>query len=124
MKSLKLGRDTGSLTNYLLAGSKQPEPVEGMGATIVLWTDRHAATITGVRVIRGVRTVFVQEDIATRTDKNGLSESQEYSYAPNPEAREQAFTLRQNGAYVERGEPMTGTRLVIDERDAYEDPSF
>jgi hypothetical protein len=54
-----------------------------MGATRLLWSDRCAGTITFVEKIRGVTYITVQDDTVTRTDKNGMSESQSYQYEPN-----------------------------------------
>lgn len=112
---------TNSLTNAIMASCKQPKPEIGMGATIIMYTDRYAATILAVTR----QGVYITEDIVTRTDKNGMSESQDYTYAPNPIAKMQVFTLRKTGRYVRRGEPMRGgTHLVIGTRDHYIDPSF
>ena len=62
----------------------QPEPVVGMGATILLWTDRHAATITEVFVLGKYTYVKVRQDTSKRIDKNGMSEDQDYEFTPNP----------------------------------------
>lgn len=114
---------TGSLMNLLMSGPKgQPVPEVGMGATILGWTDRHACTI--VEVSASKRSVKIQRDIATRTDDNGMSDSQSYSYEPDTEARVQEFTLRKNGAYVEKGASIRESRLRLGERDEYYDFSF
>ena len=112
----------GSLQN-LLAGDSAPAPVVGMGATKVGWTDRHAATI--VAVSADGRTVRIQEDRATRTDTNGMSEVQTYEFAPNPSAEIEVYTLRKNGRWVKQGEPMkNGARITIGHRSEYYDYSF
>lgn len=111
---------TVSLTNALMAASAQPKPEPGMGATIVMYTDLHACTIIDVTKMA----VTIMEDIATRTDANGMSESQDYSYAFNVKAKPQVFTRRKTGRYVRRGERVNGTHLVIGTRDHYIDPSF
>ena len=114
---MKLGTETGSLTNHLYATSKQPTPEIGMGATILCWTDRHAGTIVKITPTQ----VHVQRDSATRTDKNGLSESQQYSYAPNPTGEIVVFRRRKNGSYRAA---TTGNGLLIGTRDEYYDYSF
>ena len=38
---MKLGKDTGSIVNYLY-GNNATVPIIGKGATVLLWTDRHA----------------------------------------------------------------------------------
>lgn len=75
-------RDTGSLTNWILASGLSGVPVVGEGATEFMHTDRHAFTV--VEVSKDGKTCYIVEDIATRTDSNGMSDSQQYSYAPNP----------------------------------------
>ena len=86
---MKLGKQTGSFCNHLYSRSTlgQPEPVVGMGATILGWTDRHAGTIICVvpnPTKRWTWRIDVQQDNVTRIDKNGMSEMQEYLATPNP----------------------------------------
>lgn len=114
---MKLGSDTGSLINHLFAGSQMPTPEVGMGATVLSWTDRHAATITEVKGKR----VTVRLDEAIRTDKNGMSESQTYEYKSNPDGMEMTFSLRKNGQYKLVG---GGKVLAVGERRHYRDYSF
>lgn len=52
----------------------------GDGATLNLWTDRHAYTI----IARTPQTLTLQRCIAKRTDNNGMSECQDYKYEDNP----------------------------------------
>lgn len=120
-ESYRAGTDTGSLVNLLMSGSKDSTPTVGMGATILQWTDRTACTIVEVSKNR----IVVQEDNAIRTDKNGMSDSQDYRYEPNPNGSKTAFTLRKNGAWVREGEAMKGgQRVSIGVRDHYYDYSF
>jgi hypothetical protein len=121
---MKLGRDTGSLINHVMsfAASGKPAPVVGMGATVLMWTDRHAATI--VEVSANGKRVGIREDIATRTDANGMSESQTYSYAPNEAAAVEYYSLRKNGRYVRVGSSINGTGLLIGDRRQYRDFGF
>jgi hypothetical protein len=112
--SLKLGSETGSLVNHLMSASGvKPEP--GMGATILYWTDRTAATI--VRVV-SEQTIDVQADRATRIDDNGMSEVQVYEYTPNPAAPVLRFRL------TKRGWRCKGAGLAIGERRQYHDYGF
>ena len=94
--------ETNSLVNYMDGRSKYPDPVVGMGATRLMYTDRKPLTIVEVlRTKSGTLVgVKVQEDNARRIDSNGMSESQEYEYSPNPEAAVRIYTLRGNGAFV------------------------
>lgn len=115
---------TNSLINAVMGAETigQPSPTVGMGGTILMWTDRVAVTVIAVNTNK--TRVVVQEDLAVRTDSNGLSEVQSYAYRPNPNGRTTVFTLRKNGAWVRAKEPMTGTRLTLGRREAYRDPSF
>lgn len=112
---------TGSLINTLMGAPADTTPKVGMGATILMWTDRHAATV--IEVITPKK-IVVQEDTATRTDNYGMSDAQSYDYTPNPNGVKRTFTLRKNGAWVMTGMAMQGgTRLRLGVRDEYYDYS-
>ena len=112
----------GSINNHLLSGTKgAPTPEVGMGCTILMLSDRHAGTI--IEVSENKRTVIMQQDKAELVGK-GISDQQDYTYAPTPDGRKRTFTLRKNGSYVEQGESLNGTRLRIGDRRQYRDPSF
>lgn len=126
---MKLGTQTASLTNYLMSGTDgAPAPQVGMGATKLGWTDRRPATI--VEVLNGGKVIVVQEDTAKRVDDNGMSESQDYEFTPNPEATREFYKLDNKGAYRsayrnEKGNLVFGSgQLRIGERDKYHDYSF
>lgn len=117
-----------SSTNGILAAGVigAPTPVVGMGATILMWSDRHAATIrlidhfkTGARAGQ-VKAVWVTEDQAIRIDNNGMSENQTYEYLPQADGPYKKFTLRKNGRFVDSG----GTTLAVGYRNEYHDYSF
>lgn len=113
---MRLGTQTASLTNHVLANSQNPEPKVGDGCTILMWTDRHAGTIVKLTATQ----IHVQEDHAKRIDTNGMSESQEYEYTRNPEAPVQIFRRLKNGRY----RSSCGTYLAVGYRRAYHDFSF
>lgn len=120
--TMKLGTGTGSLVNHLMSGHVGgPTPVVGMGATILHWTDRKAATV--VKVSPSGKTVWVKADTATRVDRNGMSESQVYRYAPNPDAPVKAFRLGKHG-WRESGSRGRGAALHLGHRASYHDYSF
>lgn len=114
----------GSFVNQLMAeGQAVKVPEVGMGATILMYTDRHAATV--VMVLKNGTQVIVQEDIATRVDKNGMSDAQAYEYQPNKDGPVHAFSLRRNGRWVKVGESAkNGMTLHLGHRQAYHDYSF
>lgn len=109
----------GSVVNELQGNTEQSAPQVGDGATILMWSDRHAATIVEVP---SPKTVIVQQDDAKRIDGNGISESQEYEYTRNTSAPYQTFTQRKNGTWVRKHSPMRGgIKLRIGKRDEYYD---
>lgn len=115
---------TVNFISQVMAASKQPAPEVGMGATQMYYTDRHACTV--VEVSKSGKRIAVVDDIATRTDNRGMTDSgQEYSYEPgNPEAK-LYYTLRKNGTWVREGESMNGgTKLALGHRSHYRDFSF
>lgn len=114
---LKAGTETGSLMNHLMSRSAG-KPAIGMGATVLAWTDRHAATV--VAVSASGKTCTVREDMATRTDSNGMSENQSYTYTPDPNGREWTFRLTSKGWRAADG----GPGLLLGERRHYHDFSF
>lgn len=126
---MKLGTETISVTNYLMSGTKgAPKPEVGMGATILMWSDRHAATIVGVETFKSgarkgdVSVVRIQEDKSVRVDGNGQSEDQQYEFVPNPNAPIKTYRVNSRGAF----KATTGAygTLRIGDRDEYRDPSF
>jgi hypothetical protein len=66
----------------------------GDGATVCSYTDRSAGTIIKVWEHRGKQFFTVQLDIATRTDSNGMSDVQSYSYQADPNGV--SYTYRYN----------------------------
>lgn len=115
----------GNLTNRIAETIKPPIPEVGMGATILYHSDREPATVIEIQRKTNPRWIVIQEDKATRTDQNGYSESQNYSYEPNPEGQKHTASLRANGTWVLTGGTMrTGTIVRLGERDKYYDYSF
>jgi hypothetical protein len=94
-------------------------PTVGMGATIHVGSDAYPATV--IQVTRNGKRVVIQEDIATRIDNNGMSESQDYTYEPNPEGEIHIVILCKDGRYRESG---TTTPVSIGFRRKYYDYSF
>lgn len=123
----------GSIVNDIQSRATigQPEPEVGMGATFLSWSDRHAATVTEVKQVGKATQITVQEDKATRTDSNGMSESQNYSFAPDPSGRQAEARQNRRGQW-ETGEinpetkrwRFTGQRISVGRRSHYYDFSF
>ena len=111
----------GSMTNRM-GEMVNVEPKVGMGATINMHSDRHAATI--IEILSPTR-IRVQEDKAELVKGSRMSESQEYEFFPNPKGSISTFSKRKNGLWIKQGhERQLGTSLTIGERDEYYDPSF
>lgn len=101
-----------------MAPKKTPEV--GMGATIMYLSDRKACTI----IAHTPKSITVQMDKATRTDSNGLSESQDYTFERNPQGAIKKFTLRENGRWIQTGSKSRewyAPTLVVGYRDQYFD---
>lgn len=116
-------KEAGSAINLIMSRSKPDNPKIGMGVTILHWTDRSAGTITRIgkhAKSKQITRFWYKPDKATRTDKNGMSESQTYTYAPNPGAAE--VEVRR----TRRGWKVVGQRtyVLVGQRQAYHDYSF
>jgi hypothetical protein len=96
----------------------------GTGCTYRVWTDTHACTV--IEVSANGKLVTVQEDKATRTDRNGLSESQDYTYERDLSGSIHKFSLRANGHWklVGQSAKSPGGTLSFGGRRSYRDPSF
>ena len=117
------GTQTGSLFNHLMSGAKTDAPAVGMGATVLCWTDRKAGTIIAVE---DDGSFTVQIDTATPLF-TGPTDSQSYSYAPNPNGPVYRFCAvkrgKQAGAIREGGRK-DGNGVLVGHRDHYFDFSF
>jgi hypothetical protein len=74
----------GSLQNLMAARSAAAQtvtPEVGMGATEIMYSDRHAFTVVEVL---GPKRIVVQRDRATRTDGLGMSDAQSYNFEADP----------------------------------------
>jgi hypothetical protein len=113
---MRLGRDTGSVVNYVMAGGHHVVVGVGDAATLLHWTDRTAGTVIDVKVSKSGKTVTVrvQEDTAVRVDDNGMSECQSYTYVPNTHGAVHTF--------VNRGRGWKGVAFGV--RRSYHDYSF
>lgn len=104
------------------------EPEVGLGATVLGWADRYAATIISFEEGR----IAVREDRATRSDGGGATVAQTYDYSPDPNGLVHHFAQR-NGQWQEvRRNPRTqrwefvreGYGLRIGARDHFYDFAF
>lgn len=120
---LKL-KDTGSLTNWMLAGGTTGHPIVGEGATEFLWTDRHAFTVTEVSA--DGKSCVIVEDKAT-PNFEGMTDSQSYTYEPGTGTGEKltfkwGAWRRDKGEGYEKRYPKISIKFGV--RDKYYDFSF
>lgn len=106
------------MNNITKNNYKSLTPEVGMGATELCYSDRHPYTIIEVNE----KTITVQEDKSTRTDKNGMSDSQSYSFEPNPEGRKYVIRQGKDGHWMEspKGNPNV---FMLGHRESYYDYS-
>lgn len=93
----------GNLINRVMENTTSNKPTVGMGATILGYSDRHAATV--VSVSKDGKSVDIQRDTATRTDKNGMSECQDYEYSPTPTPPSRATLSARTGRGFGKASP-------------------
>jgi hypothetical protein len=110
----------GSFQN-LQASNVLPKPdiKVGDGATIIMWSDRHACTI--IEIKKNGREIVLQQDYAIRTDANGMSDSQSYRFEPNPKGPTYEATIRKNGTFKLKG---GSTSVIIGSRSEHYDYIF
>lgn len=128
----------GSLTNdiYSRATNGQPEPTVGMGATVLMWSDRHAATITSAEARpNGGWRIVVQQDTAKVTKGSAFDGSAEYEYSANltgPTYTFEFFPIEGRWRHLRNSESgrfvkvprSDGHGLTIGQRREYRDSSF
>jgi hypothetical protein len=118
---MKLGHDTGSVVNYVLSKGKAGKPIEvGMGATELMWSDRHAYTVVKVE---SQTKVWVQKDHAKVVIGQKYNGSAKYEYTPNLKAPIIMLTLRKDGQW-HQGTSLKGQVFAVGYREEYYDPSF
>ena len=111
----------GSFQNLVAGTNPALVPAVGMGVTHCSWSDRDPFTIVEVL---SPRKLVVQSDNYERTDNNGMSESQAYTFTPNPEGHKVTITLSKNGQWIREGESIKATKYILGRRDRYHDYSF
>lgn len=133
---MNLGTQTASLVNHLYSRGVigQPAPVVGMGATELLWTDRHAMTIVEVVEEKGVvKRIGLTRDEAIVVKGSALDGSAEYRYETRTGAYVSYYRIGKTGLWQQTwrnengrwiGNAKSGTGLRIGQRDEHRDPSF
>lgn len=124
---LKFGTETGSLVNHMMSRmTTSLDPVVGDAATVLHWSDRSPATVTGWYANKQI--VELRGDKATCID----FEQQTYTYEPSETGATYHFRREKNGKWVQvflnrvtgRWLKSKGSGLIIGRREKYRDPSF
>ena len=95
-------------------------PEVGEGATLLMWTDRHACTVYEA----DEKHLLIREDHVDRVDKNGMSESQEYVYTPNPDGVLSIFKPKLNKKTGQKTWHSKAGGILLGTRQHYYDFSF
>lgn len=131
---MKLGSETGSLVNHIMAGPTAKVPEVGMSATFLSWSDRYPGTIREVFTKGPWTYIGVSGDAYTRIDNNGMSESQSYEYDTTDRGDRTYFRRKEGqgwqpvkknadtGRWVKKDAAMGG--IAIGYRERYYDFSF
>lgn len=133
---MAIGRETGSLINVLYSRmtKNQPVPEVGMGATLLSWSDRRAATITKVTPLESktyLMEIEVTEDHSKVVSGSCHDGSAVYAYEPaDGPVSVYRFDVKRQTWVSGRVDPTTkrfkagGGGLVIGLRNTYYDPHF
>jgi len=101
-------------------------PEVGMGCSYGAGSDSYPATIHYVSP-SGREVGVSQDEILVGGEwKEGEYEAESYVCLPQPEAPQTIYTLRKNGTWVVKGQPMSAywCRLYIGRRTYRQDPHF
>lgn len=108
----------GSLQNTMLAEMKgTPEPVVGMPATMIFWSDRYPAHV--VEVSASGKTVIIQEAKSTHVPGTH-GEAQQWVITPDPTGIQHACRKHKDGKWHRT----SGGFVVFGQAERYWDPSF
>jgi hypothetical protein len=134
---MNIGTQTNSLVNSMYSRMTigAPTPTVGMGATVLLWTDRHAATVTKVAELKSkvwAYEIHVVEDKITVVSGSTHDGSAVFATTPNPENYANMYRMdRKTGLWVcGYISQLTGRfkqclgGLILGVRDHHIDPHF
>lgn len=104
--------ETGSFFN-LMMGNNRTLPVVGKGATVLLWTDRHAYEV--IWVSDNQMECKIQRYDPERTDSHGMSDCQGYKYEKLTD--EVLHIQYRNRAWRQKDSRIVWTKEVMDKAD-------
>jgi len=131
-ENIMFGSLQNRLKEFMVIGA--PEPVVGMGVTIIMYSDRHAGTVFHVTKKGEETTIIVRRDRVDRIDNNGMSESQQYKYTPDVNGYAYYFKQKRANSLWQQyimnrdtgrlNKNKNGHGLYVGEREEYYDFSF
>jgi hypothetical protein len=110
-------RGYGSMVNAIGNQTRSLKPEIGMGVTELMYSDRHPYTVVEILSEKKIK---VKADDAVRTDHNGFSEDQEYTYRSNANNPPITLRLNKHGRWKESGHP-DGSTFLVGRREEYYD---
>ena len=110
-------RGYGSLTNAIGNQTRSLKPEIGMGVTELMYSDRHPFTIVAILSDKRIQ---VKGDIATRIDKHGCCDCQEYKYETDENSPAITLFLNKYGRWKRLGDAK-GSTFLIGEREEFYD---
>ena len=108
----------GSLQNRLLEMTKSQEPVIGMGATEIYYSDRKAFEVIEVKDERHVTVRRLKTNLV------GSYYGQDYTYESDPNGITKNLYLTKSGKWKERIGRQYGNVFFVGHAEEYEDPTF
>lgn len=128
---MKLGTETASVNNWIYSRATigEPEPVVGMGATILGWTDRNPATIVETFKVGKTQYIGITADEYKVISGSMHDGSAKYEFATRPDGY-RTYYRKRNGRWEETRKNdagrwiKAGGGIRIGERAKWYDPSF
>lgn len=111
------------MNNIIENNYQSAQPAIGMGATELLYSDRHAYTV--IAVAASGKRATIQQDTSIRSDQNGMSDSQSYRYEANPDGALKEIKLYRDGHWhIYTPGYGKGSVVMLGGRQEYYDYSF
>ena len=126
---MKLGTETASLINHIMANGSTKTVAIGDPATLLSWTDRRPATVVDQFKKGKYFYIVVQEDKAEHIGEKCMSDQQEYEYSRNPEGSKTTWRIDSGFKRVIKSESgryklANVGGLMVGRREKYHDHSF